>query len=80
MNFKRALEGEINRHLGKNKVLVITGSRRVGKTFLINRIIQEYKNPVVQLLGELPLLGPIIACILFDSSEIPVFRGIRFVL
>ncbi|MEJ7820921.1 MAG: ATP-binding protein [Chitinophagaceae bacterium] len=49
---KRRIEKQVEQLLGKNKVLLILGTRRVGKTFLINAIQQKYKNPVVVLNGE----------------------------
>ncbi len=49
---KRRIEKQVDQLLGKNKVLLILGTRRVGKTFLINAIQQKYKNPVVVLNGE----------------------------
>ncbi|MHB1922634.1 MAG: ATP-binding protein [Chitinophagaceae bacterium] len=48
----RKIEEQIERLLGKNKVLLILGTRRVGKTFLINAIKQKYNKPVVVLNGE----------------------------
>jgi uncharacterized protein len=49
---KREIEQQVEKLLGKNKVLLILGTRRVGKTFLINAIQQKYKDPVVVLNGE----------------------------
>jgi predicted AAA+ superfamily ATPase len=49
---KRVIEGQLENLLGKNKVLLVLGTRRVGKTFLINAIHTNYKNPVVILNGE----------------------------
>lgn len=49
---KREIEQHVEKLLGKNKVLLILGTRRVGKTFLINAIQQKYKDPVVVLNGE----------------------------
>jgi predicted AAA+ superfamily ATPase len=49
---KRIIEGQLENLLGKNKVLLVLGTRRVGKTFLINAIHTNYKNPVVILNGE----------------------------
>lgn len=48
----RILENRLNSNIGKNKVLLILGTRRVGKTVLVNKIIEEYKKPVVLLSGE----------------------------
>lgn len=49
---KRKIENQVEELLGKNKVLLILGTRRVGKTFLMNAIQQKYKEPVVVLNGE----------------------------
>jgi predicted AAA+ superfamily ATPase len=49
---KREIEEQVEKLLGKNKVLLILGTRRVGKTFLINAIQQKYKDPVIVLNGE----------------------------
>ncbi len=49
---KRAIEGQLEDLLGKNKVLLVLGTRRVGKTFLINAIHKNYNNPIVILNGE----------------------------
>lgn len=49
---KRAIESQLENLLGKNKVLLVLGTRRVGKTFLINAIQKHYKNPIVLLNGE----------------------------
>ena len=49
---KRAIESQLENLLDKNKVLLVLGTRRVGKTFLINAIHKNYKNPVVILNGE----------------------------
>ncbi len=49
---KRAIESQLENLLDNNKVLLVLGTRRVGKTFLINVIHKNYKNPVVILNGE----------------------------
>lgn len=49
---KRKIENQVEELLGKNKVLLILGTRRVGKTFLMNAIQKKYKEPVVVLNGE----------------------------
>ncbi|MGK6350376.1 ATP-binding protein [Parapedobacter sp. DT-150] len=38
--------------IGQNKVLLILGTRRVGKTVLINKLVKEYNAPAVVLNGE----------------------------
>jgi len=49
---KRAIEAQIEEAIGKNKVLLILGTRRVGKTFLIRSIQEKLKQPIVSLNGE----------------------------
>jgi predicted AAA+ superfamily ATPase len=49
---KRAIEAQIEEAIGKNKVLLILGTRRVGKTFLIRSIQQKLEQPIVNLNGE----------------------------
>lgn len=48
----RAIEGRLKSQIGKNKVLLILGTRRVGKTVLVNQIVQDYGKPVTMLNGE----------------------------
>lgn len=48
----RIIEKRLKSMIGKNKVLLILGTRRVGKTVLINKIIKEYNKQVVLLNGE----------------------------
>ncbi|HRO48139.1 ATP-binding protein [Agriterribacter sp.] len=48
----RAIESRLKSLIGKNKVLLILGTRRVGKTVLINKIVKEYNKQVVMLNGE----------------------------
>ena len=66
---KKALEIEILKHLGKNKVLVITGARRVGKTFLVERITANYTKPFIYLNGDLPRTTE-----LLSSKDIGVYE------
>ena len=49
---KRAIEAQIEEAIGKNKVLLIFGTRRVGKTFLIRSIQKKLEQPIVNLNGE----------------------------
>jgi uncharacterized protein len=49
---KRAIEAQIEEAIGKNKVLLILGTRRVGKTFLIKSIQKKLEQPAVNLNGE----------------------------
>ncbi|MGI8583982.1 MAG: AAA family ATPase, partial [Chitinophagaceae bacterium] len=49
---KRAIKSQLENLLDKNKVLLVLGTRRIGKTFLINTIHKNYDNPVVILNGE----------------------------
>ena len=48
----RIIESRLKSLIGKNKVLLILGTRRVGKTVLINKIVKEYNKQVVLLNGE----------------------------
>lgn len=49
---KRAIEAQIEEAIGKNKVLLVLGTRRVGKTFLIRSIQKRWQHPVINLNGE----------------------------
>lgn len=48
----RAIESQIEKIIGKNKVILILGTRRVGKTFLIKSIQKKYTGPIIVLNGE----------------------------
>ncbi len=52
MFIKRHLEERIIRLIGSNKVLLILGTRRVGKTFLINQIKDQFKGKILMLNAE----------------------------
>lgn len=49
---QRELEALATRQLGKNKVLLIMGSRRVGKTILVETIKNNYKGQLLVLNAE----------------------------
>lgn len=49
---KRSLEDTLKKHLLPNKVLVILGARRVGKTELIKRILKDVVEKTLVLNGE----------------------------
>lgn len=49
---QRELEALVTRQLGKNKVLLIMGSRRVGKTILVETIKNNYKGQLLVLNAE----------------------------
>ncbi|HUX84302.1 MAG TPA: ATP-binding protein [Chitinophagaceae bacterium] len=49
---KRVIEAQIESAIGKNKVLLIMGTRRVGKTFLLKAIQANLEQPAVILNGE----------------------------
>jgi predicted AAA+ superfamily ATPase len=49
---KRAIEAQIEEAIGKNKVLLVLGTRRVGKTFLIRSIQKRWQDPAINLNGE----------------------------
>jgi uncharacterized protein len=52
MNIPRMLEGTLDRQLGKQKVIMLYGTRRVGKTTLIQHIVEKHKDDVLLLQGE----------------------------
>jgi len=49
---QRAIEAQVEEAIGKNKVLLILGTRRVGKTFLIRTIQKKLEQPAINLNGE----------------------------
>lgn len=49
---RRALQDKILSRLRAGKVIVLTGARRTGKTFLIREIMQNLKRPHLYLNGE----------------------------
>lgn len=49
---KRYIENQIVSKLGSNKVILLFGTRRVGKTFLINSIQKNYTEKLLLLNGE----------------------------
>ena len=48
----RTLQATVERYLGKNKVILVMGTRRVGKTVLVNVIKSQYSGKVVVLNAE----------------------------
>lgn len=52
MLIERAIENQIFDLLGSNKVILILGTRRVGKTFLVNRIRERYQGKLLALNAE----------------------------
>lgn len=54
MKIERILLASIKSQLGKNKVLVLVGARRVGKTFLLDELESGYADKVLRLNGDLP--------------------------
>lgn len=52
MEISRALYDQLVEHLKPNKVNIITGTRRVGKTFLIQKLISDTPYKVFTLEGE----------------------------
>lgn len=54
MKINRAILPQIRYNLGKNKVLVITGARRTGKTFLLEELVKDYRGRLVHMNGDLP--------------------------
>lgn len=49
---ERFIENQIVSNLGKNKVIILSGTRRVGKTFLLKQILQNYQGNYLFLNGE----------------------------
>ncbi len=54
MEIKRILEETILKRLVSGKVNIIYGARRVGKTFLIRKIVEKLGEPYLWLNGDLP--------------------------
>lgn len=52
MLLKRAIEDEVIKYLRPNKVVVLLGPRRVGKTVLIQQILNRISEPYLLLHGE----------------------------
>jgi predicted AAA+ superfamily ATPase len=48
----RLLEAELEANIGKNKVLLVMGTRRVGKTFLLKAIEKKLDRQIIKLNGE----------------------------
>lgn len=48
----RVLQSRISERLGSNKVILIYGTRRVGKTFLLNALLKKFQGQYVLLNGE----------------------------
>ncbi len=52
MLIKRVIQGQVLKSLVPNKVIVLLGPRRVGKTVLVNQLIKQIKEPHILLSGE----------------------------
>jgi hypothetical protein len=52
MEIKRSLEAQIEALVGRNKVILIYGARRVGKTHLVKRIAHTFRDRVLMLNAE----------------------------
>lgn len=52
MDIPRILENTLEQQLGKQKVILLYGTRRVGKTTLIKSIAQKHRDDVLVLQGE----------------------------
>lgn len=50
--YPRIVKAQVEKYLRPNKVVVLLGPRRVGKTFLIQQILSETNEPYVLLNGE----------------------------
>ena len=54
MEIQRKLKGILLNYLTSGKVNIVYGARRVGKTFLIKKIVEEINLPYLWLNGDLP--------------------------
>lgn len=52
MLIKRVIQDQVLKSLVPNKVIVLLGPRRVGKTVLVNQLIKQIKEPHILLSGE----------------------------
>ncbi len=52
MSIKRRQQNNIEKLIGKNKAILITGTRRVGKTVLLHSIAENYQGKSLSLNGE----------------------------
>jgi len=52
MGIQRYIERKISTKIGKQKVLLLYGSRRTGKTTIIENILRQYESDTLMLLGE----------------------------
>ena len=52
MLIKRLIKDQVLKSLTPNKVIVLLGSRRVGKTVLVNQVIENINEPYILLSGE----------------------------
>lgn len=50
--YERELEHRIRKKLLPNKVVIVFGARRVGKTVLVKKILEKINDPVLSLNGE----------------------------
>lgn len=48
----RFIQTKIEEHIGKQKVIMLYGSRRTGKTTIIEKIAEKFREKVLMLLGE----------------------------
>ena len=52
MNVPRLLQGQIEKQIGKQKVIMLYGTRRIGKTTIIENIAAKHGDDVLLLQGE----------------------------
>lgn len=52
MDVPRFVENMMNAQIGKQKVLLLYGSRRTGKTTIIEHLLNQYQDDALMLLGE----------------------------
>lgn len=52
MYIQRLIKNALTKRIGQQKVLILYGSRRVGKTFILQQLHEQYKNKCIFLNGE----------------------------
>ena len=52
MDIHRLVKNALKKRIGQQKVLILYGSRRVGKTFILQQLYEQYKNKCIFLNGE----------------------------
>lgn len=60
MDIPRILQGQIESKIGQQKVILLYGTRRTGKTTIIEKIVQKHTNQTLLLHGEDMLISSIL--------------------